>query len=58
MSATKYTYAMQDVNIDRLTVDINQNPTIVTGLDHIDQFGSSVHIWFKAALPQAEDVAL
>jgi hypothetical protein len=54
MNSYQYTQA---VNPDRLTQDIQQS-SIVTALDHIDTVGTSVTIWFKAALSSGDQTTL
>jgi len=52
-----YTYN-KVINSDRLTLEIQQNPSITVALDHIGVVDTTVTIWFRAALSTDEQTAL
>jgi hypothetical protein len=54
---SEYDYTQTPCAIDALTQQIQQS-TIVTALDHINQFGAAVSIFFKSALSDADKATL
>lgn len=63
MALTKYTYSIEHdtlngkVALGRLTEEISES-SITVALDRIDTNGDVLDIWFKAALPTAEESVL
>lgn len=58
MTLTSYPYTKSPVCVDRMTLEIQQDANILTALDHIDLYGSSLTVWFKAALSAPEQTEL
>ena len=57
--ATTYTYSITtdfggSINLDQLTMEIDDNLTVTTTLDHINRIGDQVDIIFVSALSAPE----